>query len=551
MVAGVAEQGWKGAVHDTKSSQSLVKKKSLSLFHPPLKALARIVLALLPFRALANKKIFMGGSEQARRPLLVADQEDAPYHQSSNGGVDGNSSATGFLVFSTIVAATCSFTSGYCIGYSSPAEYGVLADLRLSMAEYSVFGSMLAVGGMVGALMSGKTADYFGHRTTMWIINVFFILGWLAIAFAKVSWLLDLGRLLQGIGIALTSYVGNIFIAEITPKNLRGGLMTFNPWMTGSGVAIVYLIGSVVKWRGLALIGSIPCLLQMLCLFFVPESPRWLVKNGREKEFEGVLQRLRGKKADISPEAAEIKEYAEFIQLLSENKILDLFQKKYARPIIVAVGLMTLTQFSGLPGYTFYMTNIFVLAGISSEAGYVTLAIVKILSTTMAIFLIDKFGRRTLLMVSAAGTCLGSLLTGFSFLLQVPRQHCLTELLVFGFLGFIFCSSSFPEITTLIDHVYFVSFNLGISGIPWIIMSEIFPINVKGSAGSLCNLIYWFSSWVVSYTFNFLLEWSSTGTFIIFAGVSAFGFLFTVMLVPETKGRSLEEIQASVTNVLH
>lgn len=475
----------------------------------------------------------MGGSEQARRPLLVADQEDPHYHQSSNGGVDGNSSATGFLVFSTIVAATCSFTSGYCIGYSSPAEYGVLADLRLSMAEYSVFGSMLAVGGMVGALMSGKTADYFGHRTTMWIINVFFILGWLAIAFAKVSWLLDLGRLLQGIGIALTSYVGNIFIAEITPKNLRGGLMTFNPWMTGSGVAIVYLIGSVVKWRGLALIGSIPCLLQMLCLFFVPESPRWLVKNGREKEFEGVLQRLRGKKADISPEAAEIKEYAEFIQLLSENKILDLFQKKYARPIIVAVGLMTLTQFSGLPGYTFYMTNIFVLAGISSKAGYVTLAIVKILSTTMAIFLIDKFGRRTLLMVSAAGTCLGSLLTGFSFSLQ-DDHYWISSLALMGV------------------SVYFVSFNLGISGIPWIIMSEIFPINVKGSAGSLCNLTYWFSSWVVSYTFNFLLEWSSTGTFIIFAGVSAFGFLFTVMLVPETKGRSLEEIQASVTtNVLH
>nr|TKS10885.1 sugar transporter family protein [Populus alba] len=521
-----------GAVHDTKSSQSSVKKNSLSLFHPPLKALARIVLALLPFRAPANKKIFMGGSEQARRPLLVADQEDAPYHRSSNGGVDGNSSATGFLVFSTIVAATCSFTSGYCIGYSSPAEYGVLADLRLSMAEYSVFGSMLAVGGMVGALMSGKTADYFGHRTTMWIINIFFILGWLAIAFAKVSWLLDLGRLLQGIGIALTSYVGNIFIAEITPKNLRGGLMTFNPWMTGSGVAIVYLIGSVVKWRGLALIGSIPCLLQMLCLFFVPESPRWLVKNGREKEFEGVLQRLRGKKADISPEAAEIKEYAEFIQLLSENKILDLFQKKYARPIIVAVGLMTLTQFSGLPGYTFYMTNIFVLAGISSEAGYVTLAIVKILSTTMAIFLIDKFGRRTLLMVSAAGTCLGSLLTGFSFSLQ-DDHYWISSLALMGV------------------SVYFASFNLGISGIPWIIMSEIFPVNVKGSAGSLCNLIYWFSSWVVSYTFNFLLEWSSTGTFIIFAGVSAFGFLFTVMLVPETKGRSLEEIQASVTNVLH
>ncbi|KAL3591295.1 hypothetical protein D5086_009935, partial [Populus alba] len=483
-----------GAVHDTKSSQSSVKKNSLSLFHPPLKALARIVLALLPFRAPANKKIFMGGSEQARRPLLVADQEDAPYHRSSNGGVDGNSSATGFLVFSTIVAATCSFTSGYCIGYSSPAEYGVLADLRLSMAEYSVFGSMLAVGGMVGALMSGKTADYFGHRTTMWIINIFFILGWLAIAFAKVSWLLDLGRLLQGIGIALTSYVGNIFIAEITPKNLRGGLMTFNPWMTGSGVAIVYLIGSVVKWRGLALIGSIPCLLQMLCLFFVPESPRWLVKNGREKEFEGVLQRLRGKKADISPEAAEIKEYAEFIQLLSENKILDLFQKKYARPIIVGVGLMLLQQFGGTSAMSYYSSSIYVKANFSTIIGTTTAGILQIPASIAGVLLLDISGRRRLLLVSSIGTCLSLVLVGLSFLLQ--ELHYLKELTpTFTFIGLL---------------GYGVTFAIGMSGIPWVIMSEIFPLDVKASAGSLVTLVNWSASWIMTYSFSFMMEWSST-----------------------------------------
>ncbi|CAK7340812.1 unnamed protein product [Dovyalis caffra] len=454
----------------------------------------------------------MGGSEQARRALLVDDEEDPlKCSRSLNIGVNGSSPATCFLVFSTIVAATCSFTSGYSLGYSSPAEYGVLADLSLSMAEYSVFGSMLAVGGMIGALINGKIADFFGRRTMMWIIDVFFILGWIAIAFTKVCWLLDLGRLLQGIGIALASYVGNVFIAEIAPKNLRGGLMTTNAFMKSSGVAIAYLIGSVVKWRGLALIGCIPCLLQTLCVFFIPESPRWLVKNGREKEFEAVLQHLRGTKVDISQEAAEIKEYAECIQLLSENKIWDLFQKKYAGPIIVAAGLMILTQFSGLSGYTFYLTNIFVLADISTKVGYAALAIVK---------------------VSAAGTCLGSLLTGLSFLFQ-DLHSWISVLALTGV------------------SVYFVSFNLGIAGIPWIITSEIFPINVKGSAGSLCNLINWSCSWVVSYTFNFLLEWSSTGTFIIFAGVSAFGFLFIVKLVPETKGRSLEEIQASVTNVLH
>ncbi|CAK7340811.1 unnamed protein product [Dovyalis caffra] len=430
----------------------------------------------------------MGGSEQARRPLLVDDEED-PLRCSStlNIGVNGSSTATRFLVFSTIVAATCSFNAGYSLGYSSPAEYGVLADLSLSMAEYSVFGSMLAVGGMIGALINGKIADFFGRRT-IWESKF---------------------RCLQG----------NVFIAEIAPKNIRGGLMTTNALMTSSGVAIVYLIGSVVKWRGLALIGCIPCLLQTLCIFFIPESPRWLVKNGLEQEFEDVLQHLRGKKVDISQEAVEIKEYAAYIQLLSENKILDLFQKKYAGPIIVAAGLMILTQFSGLTGYTFYLTNIFALADISTKVGYAALAIIK---------------------VSAAGTCLGSLLTGLSFLFQDLHPW----ISVFALTGV---------------SVYIVSFNLGIAGIPWIITSEIFPINVKGSAGSLCNLIYWFCSWVVSYTFNFLLEWSSTGDASLLPislslaslCVSAFGFLFIVTLVPETKGRSLEEIQASITNVLH
>ncbi|KAF8017949.1 hypothetical protein BT93_H2989 [Corymbia citriodora subsp. variegata] len=397
--------------------------------------------------------------------------------------------------------------------------------LLLPLVLYSVFGSTLTIGAMIGAVPSGRVADLLGRRGAMWLSELFCITGWLAILFAKGTWWLDAGRLLMGCGIGLLSYVVPVYIAEITPKNVRGVYTSLNQLMIGLGKAFMFLIGSLVSWRVLALIGTLPCLLQLLGLFFIPESPRWLAKVGREKDFEAALQHLRGKNANISQEASDIKDYMEHLRRMSEDGVTELLQWKYAYPLIVGVGLMIFQQCGGLNAFVFYTSTIFEEAGFSTTVGTIAAAVVQILSTTLGVLLMDKSGRRPLLLVSAAGGCLGCVFTGLSFFLQDLDSGAVlvSSLVLVGVL------------------VFLGSFELGMGGIPWIIMSEIFPINVKGSAGSLVNLVSWIGSWFISYTFSYLFEWSS-------AGICAVGVIFIAKLVPETKGRTLEEIHASITN---
>ncbi|PSS10164.1 Sugar transporter ERD6-like [Actinidia chinensis var. chinensis] len=455
-------------------------------------------------------------------PLLLGQNPDCDGSSSS--------SATAVVVLSTLVAVFGSFVFGSAVGFSSPAQSGIMDDLGLSVAEYSVFGSIVTVGAMFGAVMSGKIADLFGRRGTMGFAEVFCTIGWIAIVLSKEALWLDLGRLSLGYGIGLLSYVVPVYIAEITPKNVRGGFTTVNQLMICCGVSAMYVIGVLVTWRILAVIGAIPSLLQILGLFFIPESPRWLAKNDRWLDCEAALQRLRGRKAYISKEAAEIRDSTEAIEQLSEAKLLDLFQRKYTHSLITGVGLMVLQQFGGVSAIASYASAIFQSAGFSSRVGTLGMVAVQVPMTMLGVLLMDRSGRRPLLMISAAGTCLGSFLSGLSFLLQ--------DLHVW---------KDFTPIMALSGVLVFSgSFSLGMGGIPWVIMSEIFPINVKGLAGSLITVVSWLGSWIISYAFNFLMDWSSAGTFFMFASIGGLTVLFVDKLVPETKGQTLEEIQASM-----
>ncbi|KAJ6353999.1 hypothetical protein OIU76_002933 [Salix suchowensis] len=467
------------------------------------------------------------------RSLLL---DDGNPNVSDNGNSDeershDQSSITPILVVSTFIAVCGSFCYGFAVGYSSTAESGIRKELDLSVSEYSVFGSIMTIGGMVGAISSGKVADYTGRKRTMWLSEIFCISGWLVIAFAKDVWWLYIGRLSLGVGVGLITYVVPVYIAEITPKNHRGGFTSAQQLMLSLGFALIYFIGNIIYWRTLSLIVLIPCILQLVGLFFIPESPRWLAKLDREKEFETNLQWLRGMNADISQEAIDIRDTLDLSQHNSKAKFLNLFQRKYAYPIIVGVGLMLLQQFGGTSAVAYYSSSIYVKANFSTIIGTTTAGIMQIPASIAGVLLLDISGRRRLLLVSSIGTCLSLVLVGLSFLFQ--ELHYLEEITpILTFIGLL---------------GYGVTFAVGMSGIPWVIMSEIFPLDVKASAGSLVTFVNWSGSWIVTYSFSFMLDWSSTGTFFFFAAVCGVTALFIWKWVPETKGRTLEEIQAAIT----
>ncbi|RID70749.1 hypothetical protein BRARA_C02738 [Brassica rapa] len=419
-----------------------------------------------------------------------------------------NASTRAFVLAFT-VGSCGAFAFGCIIGYSAPTQSSIMKDLNLSIADYSLFGSILTVGLILGALICGKLTDLVGRVYTIWITNILFVIGWFAIAFAKAVWLLDLGRLLQGISIGISAYLGPVYITEIAPRKLRGAACSMSQLFTGVGISVVYALGTVVAWRNLAILGSIPSLMILPLLFFIPESPRWLAKVGREKEVEEILSRLRGENSDVSDEAGEILAYTEHVKQQGDDRgFLKLFQRKYAFSLTIGVVLIALPQLGGLSGYSFYTESIFISTGVSSDVGFISTSIVQMLAGVLGTVLVDVSGRRSLLLVSQAGMFLGCLATAISFFLK--ENH--------------YWETGTPILA--------------------LISVTIYPVDVKGAAGTMCGLASSISSWLVAYSFSFLFQWSTTGTFLMFTTVTGIGFVFIAKLVPETRGKSLEEIQS-------
>ncbi|TYG47112.1 hypothetical protein ES288_D11G311900v1 [Gossypium darwinii] len=473
---------------------------------------------------------------EATESLLVRQGNDNLVYNEENSGVgvgDGGSVAvsdvTTILGLSIFVAACIAFGSGCALGYSSPTQSSIMEDLGLSVAEFSFFGSILSIGSLLGAAISGKITDLLGRKMTMWILNLLYIGGWLAIAFTKTPWLLDLGRLSLGFTIGNFTYLMPIYISEITTKNVRGRFSAIPALTLGWGISFMYVIGSFVSWRTLALIDIDR--FRMEVLQFCPRRDVSQAKVGRYEEIEEVLLCLRGNKADIFNEAAEIKDFVESLKSFSKEGMLEIFQKKYVRQLLTVAGMIILMNLGGVNAFAFYSGVIFVSAGLSSMVGLITLAATQTIVGIAGILLIDKLGRRPLLLVSTAVLCFSSFLTGLSFFLK----------------EFNLWDQGSP-VLALIGLLMYTGSTIVGAGIPSLLLSELFPINVKGSAGSICNFMGSFTGWVVAYYFNFLREWSSTGTFFIFSAFCCANFILSATMVPETKGRTLEEIQASVSH---
>nr|XP_043611503.1 sugar transporter ERD6-like 7 [Erigeron canadensis] len=438
-----------------------------------------------------------------------------------------------FMVYlSTFVAVCGSFSFGTGVGYSSPTEASIKKDLNLTIAQYSLFGSILTFGAMIGAVASGPMSDFFGRKGALRISSAFCIGGWLAIYLAQGPVPLDAGRLATGYGMGVFSYVVPVFIAEIAPRQLRGLLTAANQLLIATGTSVSFVIGTLLHWRTMALIGLIPCAVLLVGLFFIPESPRWLAKIGNQVEFDLALQKLRGKDVNVSEAADEIKEYIETLEELPKARLIDLFQRRYLRSVIIGVGLMIFQQFGGINGICFYATSIFASAGFSADIGNIIYAILQVVVTTLNALFIDKAGRKPLLLVSATGMALGCLLAAASFYIKTYQ----------------IALAAAPALAVTGILLYIVGYSLGMGAVPWVIMSEIFSIDVKRTAGGLVTLVNWAGAWAVSYTFNFLFTWSCYGTFLLYAAVNVACILFVIKLVPETKRQTLEQIQAGITH---
>ncbi|KAG7645606.1 Major facilitator superfamily domain [Arabidopsis thaliana x Arabidopsis arenosa] len=457
-------------------------------------------------------------SERLESHLLNKQEEEA-------------SSFTSGLLLSTSVVVAGSFCYGCAMSYSSPAQSKIMEELGLSVADYSFFTSVMTLGGMITAVFSGKISALVGRRQTMWISDVCCIFGWLAVAFAHDIIMLNTGRLFLGFGVGLISYVVPVYIAEITPKTFRGGFSYSNQLLQCLGISLMFFTGNFFHWRTLALLSAIPSAFQVICLFFIPESPRWLAMYGQDQELEVSLKKLRGENSDILKEAAEIRETVEISRKESQSGIRDLFHIGNAHSLIIGLGLMLLQQFCGSAAISAYAARIFDKAGFPSDIGTTILAVILIPQSIVVMLTVDRWGRRPLLMISSIGMCICSFFIGLSYYLQKNGefQKLCSVMLIVGLVvrkcqtyfqsinKFNQWTNRFIKTRALINQVIYVnqgyvsSFGIGLGGLPWVIMSEIFPVNVKITAGSLVTMSNWFFNWIIIYSFNFMIQWSASG----------------------------------------
>ncbi|XP_043968083.1 solute carrier family 2, facilitated glucose transporter member 8 [Gambusia affinis] len=440
------------------------------------------------------------------------------------------------LYLASFAAVLGPMSFGFVLGYSSPAipELSRIADprLRLSEVEGSWFGSIVTVGAAVGGLLGGWMVQRIGRKLTLMSCTLPFVFGFTIIIAAQNVWMLYVGRVLTGMASGITSLVVPLYISETAHEKVRGMLGSCVQLMVVSGIMGVYLAGLFVDWRWLAICCSLPPSLLMVAMCFMPETPRFLLSKGKRREAEEALRFLRGPDAPIEWECSRIEDACN--EQGSTFHLSDLKDPGVFKPLLISILLMVFQQMTGINAIMFYAEDIFVQAHFKeSELASVIVALIQVIFTGIAAVIMDRAGRKVLLVISGVAMMLSTTAFGVYFYLtpKVPS-------------GALAPPADLTWLALASMAVFIAGFAIGWGPIPWLIMSEVIPIRVRGFAGAAVVLSNWGMAFVVTKTFQDMMNLlTSAGTFWLFACMCGLNIIFTVIFVPETKGKSLEQIE--------
>src|SRR5215475_6400808 len=429
------------------------------------------------------------------------------------------------LVKSSVVAAL----GGLLFGFDTAVISGTTRDLtdlyHLTPWLLGVTVTSALVGTVIGSMLAGIPGDAIGRRDSLRILAVFYLISALGCAFAWNWSSLVVFRFIGGLGIGGSSVLGPMYIAELAPAKYRGRLVGMFQFNVVLGILLAYLSNYIVglfslgatEWRWKFGVPALPALFFLLMLFGIPRSPRWLVKQKRIDEAREVL-RLTGE------ENAE-QELQDIVQSIdTEHAGSDaLFSWKYRLPIFLAVSIGMFNQLSGINAILYYMNDIFVAAGFSKVSGdlqAVAIGTTNLFFTMLAVSVIDRVGRKTLLLIGSVGTSLS--LAGVAYIFFTHQHQSLLVWLLVGFIAFF-------------------AFSQG--AVIWVYIGEVFPNQVRAKGQSLGSFSHWFMNGAISLTFPLMAASSGAYPFVFFSAMMLLQFVVVAFFYPETKGVSLEEMQ--------
>jgi len=430
------------------------------------------------------------------------------------------------------IAALGGFLFGYDTGVIGGAMLFMQKDLGLKThGQQQLTVAILLLGAIAGALIAGWSADKISRRRTKMISGTVYVIGGVGCALAHSYWQILAGRFWLGLAVGCASFVSPMYIAELVPPRIRGGVVSFNQLMVTLGILVAYIVDWGFaplpnNWRWMFALAVIPGAALAIGMYFMPFSPRWLVEKGREDDARAVLERYRFQEDDVDAEIEEIKEVAE-----QEVPLRELLGKGVRRMMVVGIALAVFQQIVGINTVIYYGPTILKFAG-QQNTGALTQSVfigcTNVFFTIVAILLLDKLGRRFFL------------ITGTSIL---------TVALV-G-LGIFFESKSIQHgvgwLALVCLLVYIMGFAIGLGPVFWLMISEIFPLQMRGPAMAVCTMFNWGFNFLISYTFLTLTSaLTKQGAFWLYAFFGACAVIFFATLVPETKDRSLEEIQSDL-----